>query len=46
MQRADVAMYVAKTTNSGHAIYTARLDQYSPDRLSLVGELREALNQR
>jgi diguanylate cyclase (GGDEF)-like protein len=46
MQRADVAMYAAKTTNSGHAIYTARLDQYSPDRLSLVGELREALNQR
>jgi diguanylate cyclase (GGDEF)-like protein len=45
MQRADVAMYVAKTSRSGHATYATGLDQYSPDRLSLVGELREALHQ-
>jgi diguanylate cyclase (GGDEF)-like protein len=45
MQRADVAMYAAKATHSGHTIYAANLDQYTPDRLSLVGELREALHQ-
>jgi diguanylate cyclase (GGDEF)-like protein len=45
MQRADVAMYVAKGTHSGHAIYAANLDHYTPDRLGLVGELRQALNE-
>jgi diguanylate cyclase (GGDEF)-like protein len=45
MQRADVAMYVAKSNHSGHATYAANLDHYSPDRLNLVGELRQALHQ-
>ena len=43
LQRADVAMYVAKETHNGHEIYAAEDDQYSPSRLSLIGDLRRAL---
>jgi diguanylate cyclase (GGDEF)-like protein len=41
---ADVAMYVAKTSRSGLAVYTVDQDHHSPDRLALVGELREAID--
>ena len=43
LQRADVAMYVAKRAGGGHALYTPELDQHSPDQLALVSELRHAL---
>jgi len=43
MQRADVAMYEAKRTRNGHAVYTEANDPHSPDRLRLGGELREAI---
>jgi diguanylate cyclase (GGDEF)-like protein len=43
MRRADVAMYQAKRTNSGVAAYQARDDQHSADRLSLMSELRKAV---
>ena len=43
LQRADVAMYLAKSANSGYEVYTADRDQYSPTRLALVGELRRAM---
>ena len=43
LQRADVAMYLAKAANSGCEVYAAERDQYSPSRLALVGELRRAL---
>jgi diguanylate cyclase (GGDEF)-like protein len=43
MRRADVAMYAAKAAGGGHQIYTAAIDGHSPDRLRLIGELREAL---
>ena len=43
LQRADVAMYVAKAAHTGCETYTAERDQYSPRRLALVGELRNAL---
>ena len=43
LRRADVAMYVAKTTNAGHAFYTADQDQHSPMRLAMVSELRRAI---
>ena len=43
LQRADVAMYVAKKQQKGHAVYSASLDQYSPHRLTLMGELRQAI---
>jgi diguanylate cyclase (GGDEF)-like protein len=44
LRRADVAMYVAKRSNRGYATYALDLDQHSPDRLALVGELRRAID--
>lgn len=44
IQRADVAMYLAKTAQSGCEIYAVERDQYSPSRLALVGELRTAID--
>jgi len=44
IQRADVAMYLAKTAQSGCEIYAVEKDQYSPSRLALVGELRHAID--
>jgi len=43
IQRVDVAMYVAKQDNSGFVVYSRKLDQYSPQRLTLIGELRQAI---
>ncbi|MBI3596223.1 MAG: EAL domain-containing protein [Nitrospirae bacterium] len=43
MQRADVAMYAAKTTGEGYLLYEARHDRHSPRRLALIGELRWAI---
>lgn len=43
LQRADVAMYTAKETGNGYAIYEDKLNQYSPRRLVLLGELRQAI---
>jgi diguanylate cyclase (GGDEF)-like protein len=45
LRRADVAMYVAKRAHSGFAHYDAEEDQHSPERLGLVGELRQAIDQ-
>ncbi len=42
-QRADVAMYQAKRTGSGHAVYRAELDRSSVRRLTLLGDFRRAL---
>jgi diguanylate cyclase (GGDEF)-like protein len=44
MQRADVAMYVAKQRRSGVERYEADLDRNSPARLALFGELRRGLD--
>ena len=43
MQRADVAMYLAKETRSGIEAYAAEKDRNSTTRLGLLGELRHAL---
>ena len=43
MRRADIAMYVAKRTRSGFALYSPEQDKHSPGRLTLMGELRDAL---
>jgi diguanylate cyclase (GGDEF)-like protein/PAS domain S-box-containing protein len=43
LQRADVAMYAAKATHTGHTVYEPTLDQHSPRRLGLLGQLRRAL---
>jgi diguanylate cyclase (GGDEF)-like protein/PAS domain S-box-containing protein len=40
MRRADVAMYVAKHASRGYAVYAAEADAHSPQRLSLLGDLR------
>ena len=42
MRHADVAMYVSKTAHATK-IYAPEHDQYSYDRLAIVGELRRAL---
>jgi diguanylate cyclase (GGDEF)-like protein/PAS domain S-box-containing protein len=45
-RRADVAMYAAKNARDGFAVYAAKYDDmHSPDRLSLLGELRRAVEQ-
>jgi diguanylate cyclase (GGDEF)-like protein len=43
LRRADIAMYTAKRTNSGFALYDERHDHNSAARLSLMGELRQAV---
>ncbi|MGH2820097.1 MAG: putative bifunctional diguanylate cyclase/phosphodiesterase [Actinomycetota bacterium] len=44
IQRADVAMYLAKAARSGCEVYTAEQDHHSAARLSLLGELRRAID--
>jgi len=43
LQRADVAMYISKQESSGFAIYNSDMDKYSPYRLTLMGDLRQAI---
>jgi diguanylate cyclase (GGDEF)-like protein len=43
LQRADVAMYVAKARAGGTAVYDESQDAHSPDRLALLSELRTGL---
>jgi diguanylate cyclase (GGDEF)-like protein len=44
LQRADVAMYTAKSMGSGPEVYTPAGDLNSPSRLVLLGDLRRALD--
>jgi diguanylate cyclase (GGDEF)-like protein/PAS domain S-box-containing protein len=44
-RRADVAMYTAKRSGSGFAVYAPEHDQSSIRRLSLLGELRRAISE-
>jgi diguanylate cyclase (GGDEF)-like protein len=44
LQRADVAMYEAKRTRTGHEVYLASRDRHSRERIELLGELRDALD--
>jgi diguanylate cyclase (GGDEF)-like protein len=43
LQRADVAMYLAKGAHAGTAVYDADQDENDADRLTLAGELRKAI---
>lgn len=43
MQRADVAMYIAKQNKMGYSIYDPNKDTHSIGRLALMSELREAI---
>ena len=44
LQRADVAMYHAKRTGSVYSTYDPQFDPHSPERLALLGELRQAID--
>jgi diguanylate cyclase (GGDEF)-like protein/PAS domain S-box-containing protein len=46
LQRADVAMYAAKEDGSAYAFYDESLDNRDPTRLTLVSELRRAIEER
>ena len=46
LQRADVAMYVAKDADSGVNVYSSQLDPNTPDHLALLGDLRHAVNRQ
>jgi diguanylate cyclase (GGDEF)-like protein len=46
LQRADVAMYVAKERRSGIERYRSEADRNSPERLALAGELGGAVHRR
>ncbi len=43
LQRADIAMYVAKNQDLGVFVYDASSDGHSPSRLALLGDLRRGL---
>lgn len=45
LRRADVAMYLAKGSKDGLAVYAQELDVHSPARLALVSDLRRAISQ-
>jgi diguanylate cyclase (GGDEF)-like protein len=44
LQRADVAMYIAKEQSLGIFVYDPDADGHSPERLTLLGDLRRALD--
>ena len=44
LRRSDTAMYAAKRANSGHAIYDPERDDHSGAELSLLGDLRRAID--
>ncbi|MFQ5935109.1 MAG: putative bifunctional diguanylate cyclase/phosphodiesterase [Acidiferrobacterales bacterium] len=44
LQRADVAMYMAKQQKTGYVVYDPKHDKHSPHRLTLMGELRQAID--
>jgi diguanylate cyclase (GGDEF)-like protein/PAS domain S-box-containing protein len=46
LQRADMAMYTAKDGSSAYAFFDERAEHYDPNRLTLVGELRRAIDER
>jgi diguanylate cyclase (GGDEF)-like protein len=44
LRRADVAMYAAKEAGGGHEVYSPALDKNSPSRLTLIGQVRPAID--
>ncbi len=43
LQRADIAMYIAKQQKCGVVVYDPENDDHSPERLSLLGQLRRGI---
>ena len=46
LQHADAAMYAAKEENASYAVYEEGVHGYDPNRVTLVSELRRAIEQR
>ena len=46
LQNADIAMYSAKDRGLGVCVYDASLNDLSPERLGLLGQLRRAIDNR
>ncbi len=44
VQKASVALKMAQTSNNGYAIYEFSYDNHSPQRLTLMSELRHAID--
>jgi predicted signal transduction protein with EAL and GGDEF domain len=44
LQRADIAMYVAKDQSRGIFVYDPAADRHSPAKLAVLGDLRRALH--
>ncbi len=45
LQHADLALHAARFAREGFAFYAPRQDTHSPERLSLLGELRRGIEQ-
>lgn len=43
VQKAGVALFMASKSHEGYAVYTSSFDDHSPRRLTLMSELRQAL---
>ena len=43
VQKAGVALYMANSSNTGYAVYEPSFDEHSPRRLTLMNELRHAI---
>jgi diguanylate cyclase (GGDEF)-like protein len=43
LRRADVAMYAAKEAGGGYELYHDELDRHNPQRLTLIGQVRPAV---
>ncbi|MGE0826491.1 MAG: putative bifunctional diguanylate cyclase/phosphodiesterase [Candidatus Binatia bacterium] len=47
VRRADMSMHLAKSTGSGYAFYTPEQeDRYNPNRLVLISDLRQAIEDK
>ncbi len=44
LRHADIAMYAAKRNNTGTALWDPRYDDHTHERLSLMGDLRKAVD--
>jgi diguanylate cyclase (GGDEF)-like protein len=45
LRHADIAMYTAKNQHTGYELYREEIDRRTPSRLSMLGDLRNALEQ-
>ena len=45
MQCADIAMYAAKRTKTGYLVYAADQSEFTPRRVTMIGELRRGIEQ-